>query len=102
MLALQTSRIAAPAKVQVTRRQQVVVCATAQQQEAAEAVPRRAAIGLLAAAVLGLSADAAQAVGVAKNGSRAGSEGYGTKKQGISPKRKRAVLDKVRKAAGKQ
>ena len=36
----------APAKVQVTRRQQVVVCATAQQEEA---VPRRAALGLLAA-----------------------------------------------------
>ena len=26
----------------------------------------------------------------------------GTKKQGVSPKRKRQVLDKVRKAAGKQ
>ena len=38
----------APAKVQVAQRRQVVVCASVQQQE--EAVPRRAALGLLAAA----------------------------------------------------
>ncbi|GAB4821665.1 hypothetical protein N2152v2_008711 [Parachlorella kessleri] len=83
----------------VARRQAVVV--KAQQQES-----RRAVLGLVAASVLGLAlvpqAEANQAA--PKNGFVATAEGYvmeGTKKQGISPKRKREILDKLKAEAKK-
>lgn len=104
MLALSASTrfVAAPAKAQVARRQQVVVCAQAADQQPVE---RRAVLGLVAAAVLGLTATAAEAAQPApKNSYRASSEGYnleGTKKQGISAKRKKQLLAKLKASAGK-
>ncbi|KAL4424362.1 hypothetical protein ABPG75_001663 [Micractinium tetrahymenae] len=97
-----TVRLAAAAKVQTRQQRQTVVCSAVPQEQP----QRRAVLAAGLAAVLSLGAAAAEAAQPApKNSSIATSEGYnmeGTKKQGISPKRKAKILAKVRAAAGKQ
>ncbi|KAG7670225.1 hypothetical protein Ndes2526B_g06633 [Nannochloris sp. 'desiccata'] len=81
-------------------RKNVVVRASMTENE----MPRRAALALAAAAVIGLSVDAAQAVTAAKSASSASQDGYdmeGTKKMGITRGRKNKILAKVRANAAK-
>ncbi|KAL4432006.1 hypothetical protein ABPG77_000273 [Micractinium sp. CCAP 211/92] len=108
MQALTSSvRLAATGKVQTRQQRQAVVCSAVPQEQ----TQRRAVLAAGLAAVLGLAAGSAEAAQPApKNSYIATSEGYnmeasgtpGTKKQGISPKRKAKILAKVRAAAGKQ
>lgn len=96
------------ARKQAPARSALVVRASAEQSS------RRAALGLIASTIAaGVSVKAqaieipirASQVGMPKNTSTASMSSYtleGTKKGGISPKRKAEVLAKVRKQAGLQ
>ncbi|PSC67788.1 putative lumenal polypeptide [Micractinium conductrix] len=99
----QTKVVVAAPKAVARRPAQRVACSAVPQKE--ESQSRRAALGLFGAAVLSLTAAAAEAtVTSAKNSSTATMEGYnmeGTKKQGISAKRRKNLLKKLRSNAEK-